>query len=401
MSSDRWYVSVREKIHGPYQRFEIEKFLAEQRIHNHTLVSVDGRKFYPLSDVFHSVPSESNLAITATREWPENDKAIMGQVGDRVAAVAGVDKLEGFHLKDVLSDVFRKHDQREIEEKFAVGCGPTTPDILQVDANWPKPWVFFRALGACLIAYFVLIAAIRMYENPRFIPAIIFVGTFAVPLATLIFFFESNVLKNVSLYQIVRAFLIGGILSLVIALPFYSIADVFSLNWMGASVAGLVEEPAKLCAVLLAVKISRFPYILNGLLFGAAVGTGFAAFESAGYAFTYLGKGFDDMLKVINIRGVLAPFMHIPWTAAYCAAFWAVCSKDRFSWSDLVQPFFLRVFATSVVLHILWNSPFELPFFLKYVCLGFVAWIVVFSMLQSGLKEIRREKGEKTKLYRP
>ncbi len=40
-------------------------------------------------------------------------------------------------------------------------------------------------------------------------------------------------------------------------------------------------------------------------------------------------------------------------------------------------------------LHMAWNAPFNLPFFFKYVILGFVAWVVNLALIQAGLREVR------------
>jgi len=74
-----------------------------------------------------------------------------------------------------------------------------------------------------------------------------------------------------------------------------------------------------------------FKYRLNALLVGAAVGVGFSAFESAGYAFdTFLFESpakfsetvSHDAVLNIHVRGILAPFTHIAWTAIAAAAYW-------------------------------------------------------------------------------
>jgi RsiW-degrading membrane proteinase PrsW (M82 family) len=161
---------------------------------------------------------------------------------------------------------------------------------------------------------------------------------------------------------------------------------------MGASVAGLVEEPGKLLVLLTVTGIPKYKYRLNGLLFGAAVGTGFAAFESAGYALREGMFDMDAMKESIMIRGMLSPFGHIAWTAMCGAALWRVKGDKRFSFSMVKDLRFLRIFSIAVVLHMVWNSPLELPFFGKYVILGVVAWVVILALIQDGLKELREEK---------
>jgi RsiW-degrading membrane proteinase PrsW (M82 family) len=44
------------------------------------------------------------------------------------------------------------------------------------------------------------------------------------------------------------------------------------------------------------------------------------------------------------------------------------------------------------VLHMLWNSPLELPLFGKYIGLGMVAWTVILALIQDGLQQLRVEK---------
>jgi uncharacterized membrane protein HdeD (DUF308 family) len=58
----------------------------------------------------------------------------------------------------------------------------------------------------------------------------------------------------------------------------------------------------------------------------------------------------------------------------------------------LVRGSFLRVLGVMTVLHMAWNAEFgsEWPLFSKNLILGIVAWIVVFSLVQSGLREIRQ-----------
>jgi RsiW-degrading membrane proteinase PrsW (M82 family) len=70
----------------------------------------------------------------------------------------------------------------------------------------------------------------------------------------------------------------------------------------------------------------RYRWILNGLLFGATIGTGFAVFESAGYAFLFgLQSGQSAMLHVITVRGGLSILGgHGLWTALVGAALWRV-----------------------------------------------------------------------------
>ena len=80
--------------------------------------------------------------------------------------------------------------------------------------------------------------------------------------------------------------------------------------------AGLIEETGKAAALFLVINKTKYRSTLNGLLFGAAVGAGFSAFESAGYALvTGMTAGQAAMLETITVRGVLSMLgLHIVWT---------------------------------------------------------------------------------------
>ncbi len=213
------------------------------------------------------------------------------------------------------------------------------------------------------------------------------------PFSTLILFFELNVRRNISLYQIVKLVLFGGILSIIFSLLLYQVTDRIHVGWMGALLAGLVEEPGKLLALVFVVGNRKYRYTLNGLLLGAAVGTGFAAFESAGYALRFgIENGDVVMRHIILERGLLSPFMHIVWTGMAAGALWRVKRDRPFALTMLNDPRFTRVFAAAIVLHAVWDADFDLPFEAKQLFLGLVAWIIILGLVQEGLEELRAER---------
>ncbi|HZV70226.1 MAG TPA: PrsW family glutamic-type intramembrane protease [Saprospiraceae bacterium] len=339
----------------------------------------------------HQLPEVPKPNYSQSQEMPQN---FSSKMSDTVTDWAGVERLEGFKLGDVFSEALKKHSRDEVEEYFTVGAPSTTPSIENVDTSWPRPWVFLRTFIAAAVIYFIFVQAWHQYENEKLIPGLIMVGSFAVPISALIFFFEMNARKNVSLYQVIRLLFLGGIISIVVSLIFYDLSDGMKLDWLGASLAGLAEEPGKLMALIIVVNITKYRYTLNGLLFGAAIGTGFAAFESAGYALqaVFFTGSSGPMLESIMHRGMLSPFGHIIWTAMCGAALWKIKGGNQFKFEMLQDPRFYRVFIMAVILHMIWNSPIVLPFYAKNIILGIVGWIIIFSLIQSGLKQIKEEK---------
>ena len=197
----------------------------------------------------------------------------------------GLEGLKDFKLKYIFSDVFKKHSLVEMEEQLVTGTSKNIPAITEIEVGWAKPWLFARLLLVSAILIGLMIMGFRMFSNPKIIPGLIFVGAFAMPLATLIFFLEMNAPRNISIFLVMFLVFVGGFASLFMTLVLGNPLE-FIYKTFGAAGAPFIEEPMKLLlAVLIVGSFVRYKWILNGLLFGAALGVGFGGFESAGYAF--------------------------------------------------------------------------------------------------------------------
>lgn len=311
----------------------------------------------------------------------------------------GLEELKDFKLQNIFSQVFKKHSLAEMEDQLTTGTYHNTPAIIDIETSWAKPWLFSRMLLISVTISVLLIIGFRTFENPNLIPGLLFVGSFAVPLSTLIFFLEMNAPRNISVFMVMALAFLGGVTSMFIALILFDRLDFLS-SLLHASAAGLIEESAKVLVVVLIVgRFTRYKWILNGLLFGAAIGMGFAAFESAGYAFKPIlaGGDFDNIVDSIVLRGLLSPFMHIVWTANAAAALWMVKGSKKFEWNMFGDMRFLRVLFSSMILHMIWNADFSLipiPIFgdVKYLALGVIAWVICFRLVQAGLNQLNEAR---------
>lgn len=322
---------------------------------------------------------------------------LLAKLGERINRLASVEKLEGFSLREMFSEVFARRTQEEIDDYFLVGTAKTTPPIEEVETGWPKPWLFGRILLFLGLVYFGFFAATQQFGNPRLLPGLILMGSIAVPFATLILFYELNTPRNVSFRTVLSLFFVGGVVSLFVSLLGFRLAG---LSWLGASSAGIVEECGKLLTVVLVARAAKHRYILNGLLFGAAVGAGFAAFESAGYAFwdALMSEGtLDATVRLILIRALLTPFAHVAWTAIAAGALWRAKGDRPFALAMLGDGRFLKAFCIPVALHMVWNSPLPSPFWSKHLLLGAIGWFVLFGLVQQGLRQVRDAQREATR----
>lgn len=323
-------------------------------------------------------------------------KGLLGSLAGRLNHLASTEKLEGFSLSEMFSEVFKKRTPEEVEDYFVVGTTRTTPPIDEVPTGWPKPWFFMRILMFVGLVYILFAIALSQFSNPNLIPGMIMMGSLAVPLATVFLFFELNTPRNVSFHQVLMLVCFGGVISLFVALIGFKVS-IF--GWLGAMQAGIIEEIGKLATVIIVCRQARYKYVLNGLLFGASVGAGFAIFESAGYAFNILleARSIDAMTQNIMLRAFLSPFGHVAWTAIAAGALWRVKGDKPFSMTMLSDVRFWRAFLLPVVLHMFWNSPLPSPFFIRHLLVGVIAWYIVFGIVQQGLRQVREEQREFTK----
>ncbi|TJY41784.1 PrsW family intramembrane metalloprotease [Cohnella pontilimi] len=347
------------------------------------------------------LPKESSRPSASQPLAAGDDKrTVLNDIATRINRVAGIDTPVELNLREVFSNVTVKHTEEEAERLFAAGTSETTPDISTIADTWPKPWLFARVFLIVAVAYFGLYLGVSQFENINLLPGLITLGSFMVPLTILIFFWEMNAPQNISMYQVMKMLLVGGVLSMIAAIfIFESLADSGS-----AIIIGIVEEAAKVLVLLLFLKERKYPYVLNGLLIGAAVGTGFAAFESAGYAFQVLiHRDLHAMYSTIFWRGVLAPGGHIVWAALSGAALCMVKGDQAFEWAMLKDSRFLRIFAIVVILHAVWDLPWgsfaDLP--LAQIVLTVVSWIIAFAVMNVGLKQISRNKQQPAQAISP
>ncbi|RYD85766.1 MAG: DUF4339 domain-containing protein, partial [Verrucomicrobiaceae bacterium] len=242
MSQPNWYYTRDEQTYGPFTAESMRQMAAGGLLSGDSLVAREGESgWQSLNEV--DLSGSNDPGAPPEKAQP----GVFGGIADGMSKASGLERLEGFSLTHLFSEAFRRHTPEEIEEHFSAGTRSTTPSLDSVNASWPTPWAFLRLLGISLLASVVFYWAIARFSNPMLIPGWIFVGCFGIPFAVLVFFVESNVLRNVSFYRVMSLLIPGGLLSLVVSLFLFEYTRLDT--WMGAMSAGLVEETGKLLAV--------------------------------------------------------------------------------------------------------------------------------------------------------
>jgi RsiW-degrading membrane proteinase PrsW (M82 family) len=225
--------------------------------------------------------------------------------------------------------------------------------------------------GTGLLLWVATVVVTFTTQNTNLIPAVILIGSFLVPVT-----FASYALTRadaiLTTQRIFVAFVCGGLLGVlgasVLEAAFIRGSAGWTWLWVGA-----IEEAVKLAALWLMARRLPRRTVRDGIVLGAAVGLGFAAFESAGYAFDALftsnSLSLLNLVETEGLRAVLSPFGHGTWTALVGGALFAVLGthgavRRRRAIS------LLGVYLVVVLLHAFWDAASGIAVWLTLLLTG-------------------------------
>jgi RsiW-degrading membrane proteinase PrsW (M82 family) len=215
-----------------------------------------------------------------------------------------------------------------------------------------RPWL--RILLTGLALWLLTVAVIFLTGNPNLIPTLVLLGSFLVPVTFVVWAFERRDTGELTPTLVFSTFLTGGVLGVLGA----SVLESYLLSpspWLFVGV-GLIEEAVKLAALAVLTRHLAVKSVRDGMILGAAVGFGFAAFESAGYAFTALftvkGLSLMQLVQTEVLRGLLAPVGHGLWTAILGGVLFSASDRHHF----LITGRLVLAYLGVSLLHALWDS---------------------------------------------
>jgi RsiW-degrading membrane proteinase PrsW (M82 family) len=207
---------------------------------------------------------------------------------------------------------------------------------------WAPRWWAVLLIGLALWA--AAVGAMYLTGNIILLPTIVLLGSFLVPVTAISWYLDHDGSASLSPRRIVSAFIIAAVLGLIAAslLEFWL---VYGTGPIGLLKVGFIEEFVKGAAIILLALGLRSYATRDGMVLGAAVGFGFAALETSGYALAslFVVQGQQLFLSLPSVvftelvRGVLAPFGHGLWSAILGGViFYAVRhGRVRMIWSVL------------------------------------------------------------------
>ncbi len=195
----------------------------------------------------------------------------------------------------------------------------------------------------------------------------------------------------------------GGIASVAIALGvdfvllvlFGPDTDAVSAAMSSVVQAPIVEEIAKGLGVLLILWIGRrhFDGPVDGIVYGAMVGAGFAFTENILYfADSLTAGGVGQVTVTFVLRGILSPFAHVMFTAATGFAVGLSVRRGRRG-GHVFGPWVGGV-AAAILLHAVWNGSAA---FADFLALYVTLQVPLFIVFVIGIVLLRREESRLTR----
>jgi RsiW-degrading membrane proteinase PrsW (M82 family) len=251
--------------------------------------------------------------------------------------------------------------------------GKANHTVLGIEA----PWLYMRVFFFMLIC--TAISLVFSFVRSSILPFIVVGGLCAV-VPLMVFLFETNYARNLTILDVGKMFLIGGLSSLVLTMIFYSPFAYAGEVVSAVLLAPLLEELAKAIIVIFFVAKIKPKNMLTGLLIGFSIGAGFALFENFVYAFDAYSEFLilENNLYDANIMSMIVLIVRTFWnffsghhyyTAIFGAIYVLFKKEVTFKFKDLCQWKVLCGYIIPVLLHMIWNAS-------TYIEASFVALLI-------------------------
>ncbi|HEY2670311.1 MAG TPA: PrsW family glutamic-type intramembrane protease [Rugosimonospora sp.] len=238
---------------------------------------------------------------------------------------------------------------------------PVGPVQARPTGNWR------RVFGIGLLLWVATVVVTLLTRNPVLVPTLVLLGSFLVPVSFVTWALQRWRDEHVTTELVVRAFVVGGLLGVLAS----ALLENYLLHpspWLFGGV-GLIEEGVKLAALLLVTRHLTRRHTRDGIVLGATVGFGFAAFETAGYAFnatlTVHGLSLSALVQTELLRSVVAPLGHGLWTGILGGVLFHSAARGRWLTGRL-----LLAYLWVSLLHAFWDGSHDLAVLVTVLLTG-------------------------------
>jgi RsiW-degrading membrane proteinase PrsW (M82 family) len=234
----------------------------------------------------------------------------------------------------------------------------TSHSVIGIEA----PWLYLRVLFFMLMCTGIAAVASLFGITMPFV----IIGSLCSVLPLMIFLFESNFARNLSIIDVLKMFAIGGLGSICLVAITNIMYEAIDETIVTVVFAPLLEEICKAFMVIYLVSKIKPTNMITGLLIGFSVGAGFSFFENVQYGTSsYLsglieyGDGAVESMVTIAHRTIVEFLMgHHYWTGIFGAVYVLFKKDTKYNTNDLFQWKVMAALAFSIALHMMWNGSY-------------------------------------------
>lgn len=244
-------------------------------------------------------------------------------------------------LKRFAYETFRPHSREEYVELFTRGDG---------EGVAPYPWFYARVFLVCLLLFGIMCIGYSLSGLDFLLVA--FAGGIFADLTFVVLLAEIYPKRDLSLLAVLAAMLCGGVLSS--ALSYIGYAFRTYTPFAEQAWTAFVEETGKDLVTIIVLLIVGKRDPLRCLIFGAAVGGGYSAFENAWFMYTngFYASGSAGLSMAVQTglwRSLGTPFSHAAWAGIFG---WALSGEKPYK---TFRPY--AMYAFGYTMHFFVNFP--------------------------------------------
>jgi len=346
----------------------------------------EGDKFYVIRAGNYAVAEKGRQVATLGAGDVFGEIALLTG-GPRIATVTALVDGEVLSLSKADFDAVLKENTgfgRQLAELGRIRFRATTgqnlylPDPLTTMMPYLQPKGrnrYWLALGASIAAFAASAYGAFVLQIDWAMLTTLVAGSFIAPIMYAIYMKQSDILETRP-GALVLVFALAAVASIPISA---GLQLLFRLDWyslQGAFLIALVEVPVAVLLVLWFLRRSTNRFRMDGLVFGAAAGMGFAAFETLLFGIGYF-RAPTVLVEALAVRSVLAPLAQGAWVAIVCG----VIFSDEVRGS-LFHKRVLGALAAAIGLRTLWDwQPLAAPIvkdgFEYYTWYGNLPWFLL------------------------
>lgn len=269
--------------------------------------------------------------------------------------------IKNFKWSSLLSGFADSRSKEERDTTIMAGLPGHVPYEKDMVNEWEPPYLFFRVgIFGLFIFALVFLAQYMLHWGSSLVIGIV---PFVVPITMLIFFWEMNIPRNISLLDSMGTMLFSGIACFYIVFFAVSVTNIEYSDYL----APLVYGGTKLLLICICLRKKNRGYGLNGILIGAAVGAGYSAIITAEkiYNYTTYLSLTDGFVSQVLLLCVFQFGSDIVWTATFGGALALSKGKERLSIKHFGNSLFIICFLGMYLVELLWNCNLA-EFFIRF-----------------------------------